>query len=52
LHICEECGLAYGERAWAEKCERFCSKHRACSLGITSHAVQRDVVDARNQGHS
>jgi hypothetical protein len=40
FYICEECGLAYKEKTWAEKCERFCSKHHACSLEITSHAVK------------
>jgi len=42
FYTCEECGLAYRERIWAEKCEAFCSKHHACSLEITSHAVQID----------
>jgi hypothetical protein len=41
FYICEECGLAYREKIWAEKCERFCSKHHACSLEITSHAAQK-----------
>lgn len=39
LYFCEACGLAYEERIWAEKCEDFCSKHNACSLQITRHAV-------------
>jgi len=43
LYICEECGLAYRERVWAEKCEKFCSKHHACSFEITRHAVQTDI---------
>ncbi len=40
FHICEECGLLYKERIWAEKCEKFCSKHHACSLEVTRHAVR------------
>ncbi len=39
-YVCEECGFAYEDRVWAEKCEDFCSKHHACSVEITSHAVQ------------
>lgn len=39
LYMCEECGLVYEERIWAEKCEEFCKKHHACSLEITKHAV-------------
>lgn len=39
-YTCEVCGFTYEERAWAEKCEDFCTKHHACSLEITSHAVQ------------
>jgi len=40
LFICEECGLAYEDRSWAEKCEDFCSKYHACSIEITRHAVK------------
>jgi len=40
LFICEECGLAYEDESWAEKCEDFCSKHHACSIEITRHAVR------------
>lgn len=41
-YICEECGLAYKDKAWAEKCQNFCSKHHACSFEITKYAVQLD----------
>jgi len=41
-YICEECGFAYKDKAWAEKCQDFCSKHHACSTDITRHAVQLD----------
>lgn len=40
VYVCEECGLAYEERTWAERCEEYCGKHNACSLEITSHAVE------------
>ncbi|NIO38213.1 hypothetical protein GTO27_11015 [Candidatus Bathyarchaeota archaeon] len=41
LYACERCGLKYGERDWAEKCERFCTDHNACSLEITKYAVEK-----------
>lgn len=37
LYICEECGFAYGEKEWAEKCQRWCSAHQSCNLEITEH---------------
>ncbi|MEM1587308.1 MAG: hypothetical protein QXX99_06560 [Candidatus Bathyarchaeia archaeon] len=40
LYICEECGLAYRERCWAERCEEYCSKYHSCSLEITKHFIQ------------
>jgi len=40
LYICDVCSLSYEERAWADKCEDYCTKHRACSLEITRHAIQ------------
>ncbi len=39
LFVCEACGLLYKEKAWALKCEDFCTKHHACSLEITRYAV-------------
>jgi len=39
LYVCEVCGLKYGERRWAEKCEEFCSKYHSCSLEIIKHTV-------------
>ncbi|MFB0543279.1 MAG: hypothetical protein ACETVR_00710 [Candidatus Bathyarchaeia archaeon] len=41
LYVCEVCGFMYKEKFWAEKCQDHCTKHRACSLEIISHAVQR-----------
>jgi hypothetical protein len=45
FYLCEECGLAYKEKVWAEKCEKFCSEHHACSVEISSHAIQVDALD-------
>jgi len=36
---CEECGFVYKDKKKAASCEKYCSKHHACSLGITLHAV-------------
>jgi hypothetical protein len=39
-HTCEVCGLHYEEKLWARKCEDYCTKHNACSIEITSHAIE------------
>lgn len=36
---CEICEFYYEERKWAEQCEEFCEKYKACSVEITKHAV-------------
>jgi len=36
---CEECGFVYKDKKTAERCQKHCSKHHACSLEITMHAV-------------
>ncbi len=39
LYVCEECGMAYAEKKWAQKCEAYCKKYHACNLKIIGHAV-------------
>ncbi|MDO8561463.1 MAG: hypothetical protein Q7S05_01410 [bacterium] len=39
-YVCSECGLAYKEEEWKEKCEAWCKEHKSCNLGIISHAVK------------
>jgi len=39
LYVCEECGFAYEQKEWAEKCQRWCKQHQSCNLEITQHAV-------------
>lgn len=39
LFTCPECSLQYREKAWAEKCERWCREHKSCNLDIIKHAV-------------
>lgn len=36
---CEECGFVYKDRKTAVSCEKYCSKHHACSLAMTMRAV-------------
>ncbi|MFC1988798.1 hypothetical protein ACFLVJ_03085 [Chloroflexota bacterium] len=43
LYICEECGMAYKEKAWAQKCEEWCHEHHSCNLEIIVHAVPLDT---------
>ena len=40
LSKCPECGLAYPEKDWAEKCETWCKKYKTCNLEITKHAIK------------
>lgn len=39
-YTCEECGLAYKEKAMAEKCEAWCKKTKSCNLEIIKHAIK------------
>lgn len=39
LYVCEECGFAYEQKEWAEKCQQWCKQHQSCNLEITQHAV-------------
>jgi len=40
LYTCEECGMAYAEKEWAEKCQQWCRENKSCNLEIISHAVE------------
>jgi len=42
LYACEACGFLYKESSRAEKCQKYCKKYNACSVEITSHAIQPD----------
>ncbi len=41
LFVCEDCGMNYKDRTWAEKCEKFCRKNKSCDLNIIKHAVKK-----------
>jgi len=40
-YVCEECGFAYKEDSWAEKCQKWCKENQSCNIEITEHAIQR-----------
>ncbi len=40
VHQCEECGLRYIEKEWAEQCGAWCKEHKSCNIEIIAHAVQ------------
>lgn len=40
LYKCEECGLKYTNKEWAEKCEAWCKKYKSCNLEIIDHAIK------------
>ena len=44
VYQCEECGLHYDEREWAEKCEAWCREHHTCNLEIIAHAQEEKKV--------
>ncbi len=39
FYICEECGFAYEQKEWAQKCQEWDEEHQTCSLEIIEHAV-------------
>jgi len=40
--VCSECGFAYRNREWAQKCGAWCKEHKSCNLEITKHAVEQN----------
>ena len=40
FYVCEECGFAYEDRDWAEKCEAWCREKHSCNIEITKHSVK------------
>jgi hypothetical protein len=41
-YCCEECGVVYAEKEWAQKCENWCSEHHSCNIEIIKHAVKEE----------
>ena len=43
LYTCEECGLSYEEKEWAEKCQSWCETHEgSCNLEYIQHSVSSE----------
>lgn len=38
---CSDCGLHYKDAKIARKCEAYCKKHKACSMEVTKHSIER-----------
>lgn len=43
VYKCEECGLSYEDKIWAEKCEKWCKKNHTCNVKIIKHSVKGKV---------
>ncbi len=39
IYKCSVCGFGYLNDKLANRCEDYCTKHGACSLEITKHAI-------------
>ncbi|MHA1631351.1 MAG: hypothetical protein ACTSXC_00830 [Candidatus Freyarchaeota archaeon] len=39
VHICEICGLGYGDEETAKSCQEYCSAYNVCSLEIARKAI-------------
>ncbi len=40
LYRCDACGMLFGEREWAEKCQNWCETHEGtCNVEYIQHAV-------------
>jgi len=37
---CSKCGIKYRNKKWANKCYKWCSKHKSCNIEIIKHANQ------------
>ncbi len=37
---CEECGFHYNDRKWAERCQKWCIRHKSCNIEITAHSKE------------
>lgn len=46
---CEICKFYYSEKNLAQKCEKFCKKHSACSTEITKYAVEPKKQNSKNK---
>ena len=47
LYVCEQCGFAYEDKEWVEKCRAWDEEHQTCNLEIIEHAVPQEERDAK-----
>jgi len=38
IFACSECGLAYADKEWVQKCQAWCKEYKSCNLEITAHS--------------
>ena len=38
---CMKCGWMYEDKKWAEKCEDYCKKHKACNIKLAKYAIKK-----------
>lgn len=41
VFVCSECGLAYSNKEWAQKCQSWCKKHKTCNIEIIEHSLPK-----------
>ncbi|MEK7636082.1 MAG: hypothetical protein AAB362_00095 [Patescibacteria group bacterium] len=42
IYRCSECGLGYGEKEIAEKCQAWCKEHKSCNLDLIKYAIKEN----------
>ena len=40
VYKCEKCGWLYKDRIIAEKCQKWCEKHKSCNLKYQKYAIK------------
>ena len=46
VYRCEECGLLYPIKEYAEKCEEYYKKNKSCNLEIIKHAIEFKTMNS------
>ena len=41
---CNECGMKYLEKEYAEKCEDWCKKYKSCNLELIKHSIKKSEL--------
>ncbi len=40
VYKCTKCGWMYEDKKWAEKCEAYCKKYKACNIKYQKFAIK------------